>query len=402
MTSRIEPSLLGKMTERQLLRVLQRHGPLSRAELARQAGLSAPAVSRAVAALLRAGLLEESAAVQPTGGRPAVRYRLARDRAQVLGAAIDVDRCLIVRAGLDGEVHGDSHGFATPGTYAELIDTLTGHARALMARPGVATLGLGLSLPGLIDYRSQRGVLSPNLPLSDGQTPALDLARRLGIDCLLLQESHALCLAEQHHGLARGLDDFAMLDITSGVGLGVVSGGRLLTGHSGLAGEVGHITVQPDGRRCGCGNVGCLETVANDTSLAWRVSNRLGRAVGIDEVIALARGGRVDLSAELDDVCRYLAIGLAAVLNLFNPSRLFVHGRLFEAGEGLFARVLDDTRRRSLRPSFADCRILRASGRKHQGAVAGVIQYLTSAIAPNLEKKTLCFPSEPRHVLSAP
>src|SRR5262245_19760995 len=381
MNARIEPSLLGKMSERQVLRALQARGPLSRAEVARECGLSAPAVSRAVAALLRSGLVEEIAEPQQTGGRPATRLRLACDGVQVLGIAVDADTCRLVSAGLDGCLHSETVEVSTPSSYGPLSTTLTRHARQLMARPGVATLGVGLSLTGLIDYRAQRSILSPNLPFTDGHSPASDLAGKLGVECLLLQESHALCLAEQHHGEARGLADFAMLDVHTGLGLGVVSGGRLLTGHSGLAGELGHITVVPDGRRCGCGNVGCLETVANDTSLAWRVSKRLGRPVGIDEVIRLCRSGKVDLAAELDDVCRYLALGVAAVINLFNPSRLFVHGRLFEADEALFARVVEKASRRALGPSFADCQVVRATGQKHLGAVAGIIQHLTSAIA---------------------
>jgi N-acetylglucosamine repressor len=394
MTARIEPSLLARMTERRVLRVLQTHGPLSRAEVARHADLSPPAVSRAVAALLRSGLLEENAVLQQTGGRPATRLRLASQAAQVLGLVIDADRCLVVAAGLDGDLRDAPLDFPTPDTYPDLLAELARHARRLMDRPGVATLGAGLSVPGLIDYRTQAGVLSPNVPFTDGHHPALDLGRALGVECVLLQESHALCLAEQHYGQARGLDDFAMLDVHTGVGLGVVSGGRLLTGRCGMAGELGHITVVPDGRRCGCGNVGCLETVANDSSLAWRVSRRLGRPVDIEQVIRLARSGAADLSADLDDVCRYLAVGVAAVINLFNPSCLFVHGRLFEADDGLFARLIDRASRRALGPPFAACRVVRATGQKHHGAVAGVIQHLTSAIAPALESRTLCFHAE--------
>jgi predicted NBD/HSP70 family sugar kinase len=362
--------------------------------VARHAGLSAPAVSRAVAALLRSGLLEETEGPHPTGGRPAMRLRLARQAAQVLGLVLDADRCLIVAAGFDGEIHDEPIDFSTPDSYSRLIDAFARHARSLMERPGITTLGAGLSVPGLIDYRSQRGVLSPNLPSTNGRSPALDLSRKLGVECALLQESHALCMGEQHYGQARDLDNFAMLDVHTGVGLGVVSGGRLLTGHSGLAGEIGHITVVPDGRQCGCGNNGCLETVASDTSLAWRVSRRLGRTVSIDDVIRLSRSGEVDLSGELEDTCRYLAIAVAAVINLYNPARLFIHGRLFEAGDGLFDRVVEIASQRALRPSFRDCKVVRASGQKHQGAVAGIIQHLTSAIAPGLETPTLLFPSE--------
>jgi N-acetylglucosamine repressor len=401
MTARIEPSLLGRMSERQVLRILQARGPLSRAEVARHTGLSAPAVSRAVAALIRSGLLEEIEATQPTGGRPATRLRLAREGAQVLGLVIDADRCGIVAAGLDGQLHEEIDDFPTPGTYSALIQALAQHARKWIDRDGVTTLGIGLSVPGLIDYRSQRGVLSPNVPITDGHSPARDLSRKLGVECILFQESHALCLGEQAYGEARGLNDFAMLDVHTGVGLGVVSGGRLLTGHSGMAGEVGHITVVAEGRRCGCGNVGCLETVASDSALAWRVSKRLCRTVTIDEVVSLARSNKVDLNGELEDTCRYLAVGVAAVINLFNPARLFVHGRLFETDDTLFSRMVEQASRRALRPSFADCRIVRATGQKHQGAVAGIIQHLTSAIAPTLETNTLCFPSEVRNGTSS-
>ena len=149
-----------------------------------------------------------------------------------------------------------------------------------------------MSLPGLVDYRKGCGVLSPNVPATNGHSPATDLAERLGIECTLLQESHALCLAERHSGLAKGMDDFALLDVGVGVGLGIMSGGRMLKGRSGLAGEIGHITaVAEGGRKCGCGNTGCLETVASDSALAWHASQKLGRAVNVDEVIELAKSG---------------------------------------------------------------------------------------------------------------
>jgi N-acetylglucosamine repressor len=151
-----------------------------------------------------------------------------------------------------------------------------------------------------------------------------------------------------------------------------------------MAGEIGHVTVQPDGRLCGCGNHGCLETLACDAALAWEVSQRLGRTVTIREVIALARSGELSLAAELAKITRYLGIGLAAVINLFNPSHLFVHGRLFDVEEDLFERVGAEARRRALSPSFADCRIVLSRGSKRQGAVAAIIEHLTNSVVPVL------------------
>jgi predicted NBD/HSP70 family sugar kinase len=383
--SLIQPSLLGRMNERQVLRVIQEVGTASRADVTRRTGISAPTVSKAVATLLRGGLLEEFDAPELARGRPARRLRLASESAQVLGLVIDVGECRALSAGLDGKLHEErTDTFPTPRTYAGLIDALTDRAARLMDRAGVSTLGVGISMPGLIDFRREQGVLSPNLPITDGHRPSRDLAGRLGVDCVLLQETHALCLAERHHGLARGLADFAMLDVSTGVGLGVMSGGQLLRGNRGLAGEVGHVTAVANGRPCGCGNRGCLETVASDSALAWRVSRRLRRTVTIDDMVAGVKAGKLSIKNELAETCGYLAVGLAAVINLFNPSTLFVHGRMFELDDDLFDRVCRQTRQRCLGPSFADCRIVQAGGSKRQGAVAGIIQHLTRSVMPDL------------------
>jgi predicted NBD/HSP70 family sugar kinase len=164
--------------------------------------------------------------------------------------------------------------------------------------------------------------------------------------------------------------------------MGVISGGQLVRGHSGFAGEIGHITVEPNGLRCTCGNRGCLETVASDAALARRISHRLGKRIDIDEIIRLAREGKLKLEKDYKDIVTYLAIGLAAVINIFNPSTLFIHGQLFDADPGLFARVLEETSQRSLAPLFADCQIIRAQSNKRQAAVAGVIRHLLDSVVP--------------------
>ncbi len=109
---------------------------------------------------------------------------------------------------------------------------------------------------------------------------------------IVLQECHALCLAEQVYGAAKGVSDFAMLDISEGLGLGVMHGDKLLQGHSGFAGELGHVTVELDGRPCGCGNHGCLETVATDAALVNLVSERTAQRWETDELIAAIRSAR--------------------------------------------------------------------------------------------------------------
>ena len=383
--SSIQPRLLGQMTERAVLRSLQDGGPASRADLARRMGNSPPTVSKAVASLLEAGLLEEIDHEESGRGRPAKRVRLASEKAQVLGVVIDARQCRLIAAGLDGKLREDSEvSFLTPDNYDALISAIVAHARAVISAGDATILGLGLSMPGLIDYRDKRCVLSPNLPVTDDHRPEADLAAALGIDCVMLQETHALCLAEQRYGEARGIADFAMLDIGTGVGLGVVSGGRVLTGHSGLAGEIGHIPLVPDGARCGCGRFGCLETVASDVAIAEAISGRVGEPLSMEQILDMVTAGTYRPDGELDAACEHLAIGMAMVINLFNPATLFVYGRLFELREGTFEQLLAETKARALGPAFADCAIVRARGSKRQGAVAAIIEYLTDAVAPSI------------------
>ena len=379
----VQPALLSKINERQVLRVLRANGALSRAEVARYSGITAPTASKAVESLLRAGLLEEEDAIEGTRGRPAKKLRLATETAQVLGFVIDADQCRLVSSGLDGAINEErTRWFPTPNSYDELIDIAARHASELMERAQTTTFGMGISVPGLVDYRQNMAILSPNVPMTNMHSPGKDLSERLGIECIMMQEEHALCLAERFFGEARNLDDFAMLDVSTGVGLGVMSGGRLLTGHSGFAGEVGHITVELDGRLCGCGNRGCLETVASDTALLWSISQRIGRKVDIDEALTMVERGELSPGDDLAKACRYLAIGIAAVINIFNPSTLFIHGRMFEIDHNLFHHLIEETRRRALSPSCADCHIIQAHGSKRLGAVAAIIEHLTDSMVP--------------------
>jgi N-acetylglucosamine repressor len=142
--------------------------------------------------------------------------------------------------------------------------------------------------------------------------------------------------------------------------------------------------VSNGGRRCGCGNTGCLETVASDSALAWHASRKLGRTVTVDEVISLARNGQVDLASELDEIAGYLAIGVAGVINLFNPAVVFIHSPLFDIESSLLPRVIERAGKRTLPPSFTECRIQRAEGKKHQGAISSAIRQLADAIAPEV------------------
>jgi len=353
--------------------------------LTRVSGLTAPTVSKAVDSLLKRGFVEELDPLEPALGRPGRLVRMAADSAAVLGVVIDAQTCCVVAAGLDGTVsEPQTRRFTTPKSYAALLDALEQRCQDLLAGITGRVHGIGVSVPGLVNERLSEIVFSPNLHLLDKRNPARDLAERLGLECVLVQETDALCLGERLYGDARGLHDFAMLDVTTGLGLGVMTGGHVLAGHSGMAGEVGHITVAPDGIRCGCGNRGCLETLATDSALMRMLSEKLGHPLSLEAAAAAIDTRPGDFQHELRTATEYLAIAIAAVINIFNPTTLFVHGTLLVGSKERFARVLERVKQRTLTASLADCTILATRSSKRQAAIAGIMHHLTNAWAPSL------------------
>jgi N-acetylglucosamine repressor len=383
--NRVESTLLRRINERRLLEAIQRHGPSSRAALTRVSGLTAPTVSKAVDSLLKRGLVEELEPIEQVLGRPGRLVRMAEESAAVLGVVIDAGTCCVAATGLDGTLtENRTVRFTTPSSYPALLDAVETACRELIRGRPSTLHGTGVSVPGLFNERLQEIVFSPNLHLLDKHNPARELESRLGVPCQLVQESDALVFGERMYGDARDLDDFAVLDAATGLGLGVMSGGRLLTGNSGMAGEVGHITVVPDGVRCGCGNRGCLETLATDAAILRLMGEKLGRMIDLVEATDLLESRAGDFQHELRTVTEYLAIAIAAVINIFNPTALFVHGALLAGSPDRFARVLERVKQRTLTASLADCTIVATKSSKRQGAVAGIIHHLTHAWAPTL------------------
>ena len=383
--NRVESTLLRRINERRLLEAIQQHGPSSRAMLTRVSGMTAPTVSKAVDSLLKRGLVEELDPVVPALGRPGRLVRMAAETAAVLGVVIDTVTCCLVLTGLDGRVDEDkTRRFPTPATYDRLLERIACECRSLLEATAAQPLGIGISVPGLVNKRLNEVVFSPNLHLLDKRNPARDLERQLDVECQLIQETDGLCLAEWLYGDARGLVDFAMLEVAAGLGLGVMSGGELLAGHSGMAGELGHMTVVPDGIRCGCGNRGCLETLATDAALARLISEQEGKRLDVAAVENLLAERPADFAGPVAAVTEYLAIAIAAVINLFNPTALFVHGRLLAGSPERFAPVLERVRQRTLTVSLADCTITPTRSSKRQGAVSGIIHHLTRAWAPTI------------------
>jgi N-acetylglucosamine repressor len=384
--SPIQPKLLSKMNERLVLRIIQQRGPSTRAEMTKHIGVTFPTAAKAVASLLESRLLEEYEEAGIGRGRPAKRLRLASETAQVIGVALDADQCSIAAAGFDGVKRPDttSH-FPTPTTYEGLLAELVERITQLTQKKNVTTHGIGLSLPGLIDYGKQQVLFSANLGFLNGRPLGVDLSVAAKAPVVMVRDAHSLCLSETLQGQAKELQNFVMLDLCTGVGMGVMVNGKFLAGQDGFAGEIGHSTVVANGRKCHCGNRGCLETVASQWALLERVSSRLKRKVDMDKVVTLVREGNPVARSELRRLCKFLAIGLSHAINMFNPSRAFVYGRIFNDFPELLDVLVEQTKKLSLSQAFSRCEISRASTTPLEGSIASVISFLTDARVPEID-----------------
>ena len=375
-------SIERRVNQRRVLKALQEGRALSRRALAEQTGISYPTVSKIIEALAEAQLVEELAGEYSGQGRPGKVYRLRRDARTVAGLVIGPVHCDLVAGGLDGSVDRRSAvRFKTPRRRETLLKSVARHVALLAEKTGQTLSGIGVSVPGLIDRVDGRIVECPNLHQLDGCLLGPELQGRLAIPVAVVQTMHAQFLAERLFGLAREAENFVLLNYHGGLGICACLDGQVMRGAHGLAGEFGHVTVEPKGAACGCGNRGCLETVATDQAVAQAVSRRAGRELDIEDVLALTASGELDASDELQQAMRFLAIGVASALNIFNPELILVCGRFLGAQADLVDRFRDEVQRRALAPAFDVCRIeVRTDPPQEMeqlGAVASIVHELT-------------------------
>jgi predicted NBD/HSP70 family sugar kinase len=318
-------------------------GPLSRVSLAKRLGLSSAAVTKAARPLIELGYLQELAATERTGpgaGRPASPLAIRADREFFVGVKITADELIGVVCDLGAQVRTAAHR-PLPDPDVEHVLTELGHlVDDLLDGPGnyrTRTRRLGLAVSGDVDRATGLVRYSPFLHWHD--VPLQDRAEKItGLTVTVENDVKALTTAEHWFGEGVGAESFALVTVGTGIGCGLVIGGRLVSGSHGVAGEIGHIGVDVNGPTCHCGGHGCVEAIAGTDAIVGRARERTGRPeLTIDDAVALARGGDERVGAVFAEAGNAIGCGIAAVANLVGPARIVV------SGEGLAAYDLFET-----------------------------------------------------------
>lgn len=323
----------------QIFTTVLSHGPLTRLEVARRAGLSPAAVTKAVRPLIEAGYLVEDVdePARPALGRPANPVRVDGERALFIGVKVTGDEIIGVLTDLCCRVRVARHAplpdrepKGVLASVAELVHELLAEAGEL----GVPVLGLGIAVSGDVDRGA--GVVRYSPFLEWREVPLAELAAATtGLPVTVDNDVRALTVAEQWFGAGVGLSDFAVVTVGAGIGCGLVVHGRVVAGAQGVAGEIGHVTVDPAGPPCHCGNRGCVEAIAGDAAILRRIRETTGLEVAdTAEAVALAHQGNAGAREAYARAGEAIGRGIATVANLLGPERVII------SGEGLAAHDL--------------------------------------------------------------
>lgn len=322
---------------RQVLSVIRKSGQIARIDIANQISGSPATVTAITAELLEEGLIEEHVPARPLNsgarGRPRVALKI-RGKAHLL-AGIKVAAQVVSVCFLDFQGRGMGEFAAQkpspPMPVEEMVPFLQATLHQACTANGLsleALSGIGLGVSGIVD--APRGLVYWSPTLVERNVPLRDLlTKSLPLPVFIDNDANLVAKAEQLFGKGQGVDDFIVVTIEEGVGMGIVIDGKIYRGTRGCGAEFGHTKVQLDGALCRCGQRGCLEAYVADYALlreAGTLNLPKGGAGALDGLFKAAKGGDEAARSIFDRASRMFALGLANIINIFDPKLIILSG----------------------------------------------------------------------------
>jgi glucokinase-like ROK family protein len=386
-----QPGALGSLREsnrEKVVKALQTLGVASRADIARWTGLSRSTVSSIVAELHDEGLVvdrRDSGREAAGSGRPPALIALDPSAGFALGIDFGKRHLAVALADLSHELL-DEQWVEMTDDYeagegmvraAELVDRMLDDLDADRDR----VIGVGMGIPGPVQTNGMVGS-SAILPGWAGTSPQERMAELLDLPVRVGNDANLGALAESTWGAGRGSGSVVYLKLATGIGAGIVIGGRLFEGAGGTAGEIGHTTIDETGDICRCGNRGCLETYAGAAAIATLLSRSFGEELDPEAVLSRAAEGDPGCRRAIADAGRHIGVAVANLCNLVNPERIVVGGSMGQAGALLLDPLRESVSRRAIPSAGEDVRIVPGElGERAEllGAVALVLQEVSLA-----------------------
>lgn len=348
-----------------VLNTVRTLGPISRTEIAQRTGLSAATITGISAELIEKDLIFEKATGDSSGGRRPILMDLNPRGGYVVGLKLTEDHITAALTDLRAVVVAKQTTPLAGKSVDEGIEALCAAVNSLVSAnqiPAQRLLGVGVGLAGVVEAEQGRLRHSPIIGWNDVPL-ASRMQKCLNVPVYVDNDVNTFTLTEKWFGAGQKVENFLVVTVGRGVGMGIVVNDQLYRGGRGGAGELGHTVVDPQGLRCDCGKYGCLETIASDPAMlrqAQRVfeQGKLERLPGsIRELAEMAAGGSLAAREILTHAGGTLGRSMANLINLFNPTLIVVSGEGVSAGEIFFAAMRGQIEQHSMNGLASDAEI---------------------------------------------
>lgn len=390
-----------KVNRSLILNTLRLHAPVSRAQVANITGLTRGTVSNIVNSLIEEGLVFEDQLQDSKVGRPSILLRLRPDGGAVIGVEIGVDFISVLLTNFVAEPLWETRVKTSPSqSQTDIIhqaETYIEQALDIAKAQTLRPLGIGVGLPGLVNVRQGNLIMAPNLHWKNVPL-RLMWNQRFHLPIYIDNEANLSTLGEYYFGVARNTDNFIYLSSGIGLGGGVMLDGRLFRGANGYGGEIGHIQRDPQGEECACGRIGCWETLVGPRAVLRRVKHELNVKqdmqlleacsgdlgnLTFEMIVQFALEGNAICREAMEDVAVNLGVGIADLVNIFNP-QMVVIGGAFIAGKDILYSIIEKTiLSNALQPSVENLQI-KFSERTAEACVLGAVAVVLDDILREL------------------
>jgi predicted NBD/HSP70 family sugar kinase len=375
-----DSALIRRINTAIVLECVRNESPLSRARISERTGLNKATVSSLVAHLIEAGLVSEIGTGESSGGRKPVMLLFNAGAGYAVGIDVGVNYIRGLLTDLAGEPVARRETKIARRSPDEVLPVLYDVIGGLIAsappsRYGIVGIGIGVS--GIVDDGGTI-LFAPNLEWRNVPLGRL-VEERFRLTCVIDNEANAGAAGELRYGAGRGVSDQIYVSVGIGIGTGIIINRELYRGKSGFSGELGHMSIEANGRRCSCGNLGCWELYASEKSLLEH-----GEPYASFEAAAAAAGrGDQQAARLLETIGGYLGIGIANIVNVFNPEAVILGNRICIAEPFVRGAIEREIERRTQVYHRDGMRLLFAELGEHS-AVRGAAGYAISRFFDSL------------------
>lgn len=371
-------SLIKELNTSLILNTIKEKKSISRADIAKLTGLTAATVTNITSELLKYNLIEETEFGTSSGGRKPILLEFNHSYYNVVGVVISKEEIMVsltdLNSNLITKVIVETKKDLSP---EEVLDKISDTTLSVIKSSSKKVLGVGISMEGLVDERNGVCVLSSsfgwkNISIADY------ISKKLSLPVFVNNDVKAMAKGEEMFGEGKEFSNFVLLYTGYGIGASLVYNGEIYRGASNYACEIGHITIDINGPKCSCGNRGCFQSLASGEALIKEIKSN-NKEITVSDIIARIKENDKEILVQLDKQAHYIGVGIANIINIFNPSKIIITGYISLAPEYIKDIILKEANERSLSNMRNDTKIIfsnMGTENKYKGAVGLFISEL--------------------------